>query len=278
MKKRLAQARPSILGIAAVALLSLVASAMANRAIRDNTINTRDIKDNQVNTRDLRNNSANSRDIRDNQVNTRDIRNGSVSTIDLRDGSVTSKAVRDGSLAPGDLSEETVALAQTSTVFDPRRHDQDDNGDGAVDNPAGAVPGHACCLSWSQGPTLVPNVAVSASDPVPSPSSGQDWRSVVLDPGAYVLQTTAYAEQVEAGGEAIATRLFLGGQPVADGAGGYALIPASSSQIPAPSSRSVAIEVPVGTAAQRQLIQRAVSIGAPVRFADNFLILKTTPR
>jgi hypothetical protein len=192
MRRLLTVARPSVLAVTIAVVLSLVGSALANRAIRDNTVNTRDIKDNQVNTRDIRNGTITTRDIRDNQVNTRDI----------RDGSIRGSDVHPGSLGASDLDSSTAALIGTTTLLDPRAHDQDSNGDGTVDNPSGTVAGHACCLSWSQGPTELSDVAGSATEPIPNASSGHTWRDVVLDPGAYVIETTAYAEGAATGAEA----------------------------------------------------------------------------
>lgn len=260
MRRLLTKTRPTVTGIAVVAVLSLVGTATANRMIRDGSINTRDIKDNQVNTRDLRNNSITTRDIRDNQVNTRDLRDGAIRGVD----------VHDGSLEPRDLEPATAALLGTATLIDPRAHDQDPGSDGGV-------AGHACCISWTTGPAQVSEVASSAANPIPGAGSGQAWRSVVLEPGAYVLQSTAYADKGEAGAEGVATRLFLGGSPLIDG-GGYSFVPVSSSGLPEARSTSTAIEVPAGSPAQRQLVERAISLGNSVKLADNFLIWKVTPR
>ncbi|HEY7255060.1 MAG TPA: hypothetical protein VH476_00125 [Solirubrobacterales bacterium] len=253
--------------IAIAAVLSIVGSALANGAIRDNTVNTRDIKDNQVNTRDIRNDTITTRDIRDNQVNTRDIRDGSVRGVD----------VHPGSLGVSDLNSSTAALVGTATLLDPRAHDQDDNGDGAVDNPSGTVAGHACCLDWSQGPTELSEVAASASDPIPSATSGHGWRDVVLDPGAYVVETTAVAEGAEAGAEAAVTRLFLGGAPVGANRG-YHFLPVAAAGFPASSTQTTAFEVPSGSVDQRRLLERATSIGGATKLGDDLLILRVTPR
>jgi hypothetical protein len=266
MRRLLLAARPSLLAITVAAVLSIVGSALANQAIRDNTINTRDIKDNQVNTRDIRNGTITTRDIRDNQVNTRDIRDGSIRGVD----------VHPGALDVSDLDSSTAALVGTATLLDPRAHDQDNNGDGAVDNPSGTVAGHACCLSWSQGPTELSEVAASASDPIPSTTSGHAWRDVVLDPGAYVIETTAYAEGVGADAEAAVTRLFLGGTPLGEH-GGYDFVPAAGG-FPISYTQTTAFEVSSGSVDQRRLLERATSIGGTTKLGDDFLILRVTPR
>jgi|GEM_PF-2573095 len=267
MRRLLTAARPSVLAVTIAVVLSLVGSALANRAIRDNTVNTRDIKDNQVNTRDIRNNAITTRDIRDNQVNTRDI----------RDGSIRGSDVHPGSLGASDLDSSTTALIGTTTLLDPRAHDQDGNGDGAVDNPSGTVAGHACCLSWSQGPTELSEVAGSASDPIPNASSGHAWRDVVLDPGAYVIETTAYAEAAAGGAEAAVTRLFLGGAPVGE-RGGYDFVPVPAGGFPVSHTEATALEVPSGSPDQRRLVERATSIGGATKLGDDFLVLKAAPR
>ncbi len=232
MRKLLGGARPHVLTIAIVAVLSIAGIAAANRSIRDNTINTRDIKDNQVNSKDVRNGSLTTRDIRDNQVNTRDV----------RDGALRGSDVHDGSLGLEDLSAAAVDYAGTATLFDPRAHDQDSDGNGAVDDPSGTVPGHVCCLSWAQGPALIDPVTAPSSDPIPSLNDGRGWRSVVLDPGAYVIQSTGYAEKAGEATAGVASRLFLGGKPLSD-AGGYAFFPASTSGLPLSVSHTTAIEV-----------------------------------
>jgi len=267
MRRLLTRARPSVLTIAVVALLSLAGVATANRAIRNNSINTRDIKDNQVNTRDLRNNSLNTRDVRNNQINTRDVRNGALRGED----------VHDGSLSMEDLSPSAVAYAGTAVLFDPRAHDQDSDGNGAVDNPAGTVPGHVCCLPWNQGPSQIDAVSSPSPDPIPNLNAGQQWRSVTLEPGSYVIQSTGYSTESAVATEGVAGRLFLGGRALADGAG-YAFFPASSSGLPASSSHTTAIEVGDGSAADRQLVQRVASIEGKAEFGDNMLIWEVTPR
>lgn len=267
MRRLLTSASPSLAAIVVVALLSIVGSALANRAIRDNTVNTRDIKDNQVNTRDIRNGTITTRDIRDNQVNTRDIRDGSIRGVD----------VHPGSLGASDLDSSAAALIGTATLLDPRAHDQDSNGDGAVDNPSGTVAGHACCLAWSQGPTELSEVAGPAADPIPSATSGRAWRDVVLDPGAYLVETTAYAEKAGEGAEAAVTRLFLGGVPLG-GQSGYDFVPVPAGSFPVSHAEATALEVPSGSPDQRRLVERAGSIGGATKLGDNFMIVKVTPR
>ena len=51
MRRFLMATRSSLPAIVVAAVLSIVGTALANGAIRNNTINTRDIKDNQVNSR-----------------------------------------------------------------------------------------------------------------------------------------------------------------------------------------------------------------------------------
>jgi hypothetical protein len=253
--------------LAAVALISLAGVAMANRSIRDNTVNTRDIKDNQVNTRDVRNGSLTTRDIRDNQVNTRDLRDGAIRGVDIHDGSVELE----------DLGAGALALAGTATLLDPRAHDQDSDGNGVVDNPQGSIPGHVCCLSWQQGPAEVSESVASSANPIPGPGAGRAWRTVTLDPGAYVLQTTGHAEKPAGATGGIASRLFLGGKPL-DDAGGYSSYPAAEAGLPVSVSHATAFEVGQGPAADRQLTQRVVSLDAPASFSDNLLIWEVTPR
>ena len=250
MRNLFARARPSIVGIALVAVLSIAGIATANRTIRDNTVNTRDIKDNQVNTKDLRNGSITTRDLRDNQVNTRDLRDGAIRGVD----------VRDGSLELADLSAEANSLAGSAVLFDPRTH-----GTGA------------CCLSWPRGPETIAAAVAASADPLPGASDGQAWRSAVLDPGTYLVQTTGSAAKAGAGAEAAATRLFIGGQPAGDG-GGYAFFPVSETGFPVSYSTATAIEVGAGSEDQRRLVQRVVSLGGAASLRDNLLIWRVTPR
>ncbi len=267
MRSLLTRARPKVLTISVVALLSLAGIATANRSIRNNTINTRDIKDNQVNSKDVRNGSLTTRDVHDNQINTRDVRNGAIRGIDVHDGSLSLK----------DLEPSAAAYAGTATLFDPRAHDQDSDGNGAVDNPEGSVPGHVCCLTWAQGPVQIDEVAGASPTPIPSPGAGRYWRSVVLDPGAYVIQTTGYSQEVDASTEGVASRLFLGGHALPDGAT-YSFFPDSPSGLPVSYTRTTAIEVGKGSPPQRQLVQRVVSIAGRAKLSDNMLIWKVTPR
>lgn len=246
MRRLFVRARPSVIGLPVIAVLSLVGSAVANQAIRDNSINTRDIRDNQVNTRDLRNGTITTRDIRDNQINTRDLRDGALWGVDIHDGSVDR----------ADLSGEVAAQLGTGNLFDPRAHGQDDN------------------ASWARGPTVISTVVPKATpDPLPSVSSGEGWRDVVLDPGTYVIETTAYASDGSAEAEGIASRLFFAGKPFVDGTG-YGLAPASSGPLSAPSSTSTVLEVPAGEPAARQLVERVVALGGASSFRDDFLIAR----
>jgi hypothetical protein len=263
----LTRARPNLPTIAVVALLSLAGIATANRAIRDNTINSRDIKDNQVNTRDVRNNSLTTRDVRDNQINTRDLRNGAIRGVD----------VHDGSLSTADLSPAAAAYAGSAVLFDPRAHDQDSDGNGVPDDPKGTVPGHVCCLTWKQGPVEVDDVVPVSADPLPGAASGRNWRSVTLDPGAYVVQTTGYAREAGAATDGVASRLFLGGHALPDGAT-YPMYPVSPGGLPVSHSHSTAIEVGEGTPAERKLVQRVTAIEGKAEFSDNMLIWEVTPR
>ncbi len=249
MRRLLSRNRTSLIGIALVAVLALVATATANRMIRDNTINSRDIRDNQVNTRDLRDGSITTRDIRDNQINSRDLRDGSIHGVDIGDGSIEAQ----------DLSAGVASGLATTTLFDPRAHNTG-----------------ACCLDWQLGPTAVGQVAPSASDPLPSTTSGDGWRSAVLEPGAYVVQTTAYVEKGAAEAKGVATRLFLGGNPVGVG-GGYSFVPVSGSGLPETRTTSTAIQVPQGTPGQRELTERVISLGAAAKLSDNLLIWKVSP-
>ena len=247
MRTILIRARRNIVAIAAIALLCLAGVATANRAIRDNTINTRDIKNNQVNTRDL------------------------------RDGAIRGVDVRDGSLGVNDLSPAVVSYAGTTTLFDPRAHDQDSDGNGAIDDPAGTVAGHVCCLSWKQGPVDVEPVAVAPADPIPGSADGRPWRSVTLDPGSYVLQSTGYALEGSAKTAGVASRLFLGGRQIADL--GYAFYPATATALPPVSyTHTTTIEVGTGSAGDRLLTQRVASIEGKAAFSDNLLIWEVTPR
>lgn len=249
MKRLFGSIRPSVLAIAAVAVLSLVGSAAANRAIRDNSINTRDIKNNQVNTRDLRNNTITTRDIRDNQVNTRDLRDSAIRGVD----------VHDGALEAVDMSSSVTSLLGAATLVDPRAHDTG-----------------ACCLSWAQGPTAVTEVG-NGGDPLPKADSGRAWRSIVLEPGDYVVQQTLVAQPSAKGARAGATRLFLGGAPLR-ALGGYAFATVEPDGLPVPHSTATAIEVGNGSADQRRLSQRAISIGAAANLSDELLIWKVVPR
>lgn len=250
MKSFLSKARPSVAGIALVAILSIAGIATANKAIRDGSINTRDIKDNQVNTRDLRNGTITTRDVRDNQINTRDLRDGSVRGIDVRDGSIELT----------DLSPKANALAGSAALFDPRAH--------------GAS---GCCLSWARGPETIAETAPAGPDPIPDAGSGLAWRSAVLDPGTYVVQTTGQASKAGPATVAAATRLFLGGQPLGDG-GGYLFYPVSEAGFPVSQSSATVIEVGAGSEDQRRLMQRAVSLGDHAGFSDNLLVWSVTPR
>jgi hypothetical protein len=261
------RARASVLPLTAVAVISIASVAGANRGIRDNTINTRDIKDNQVNTKDLRNGSLTTRDVHDNQINTRDIRDDALRGADIHDGSI----------GLGELTPSAMSYAGTATLFDPRAHDQDSDGNGAVDNPTGTVPGQVCCLTWAQGPTEIAEDVPNSADPIPAVGDGRYWRSVVLEPGAYVLQATGSAQKSAGAATGVATRLFLGGKPLADG-GGYAAYPASEGGLPVSTSRTTAFEVGQGSAADRQLVERVVSLDGDATFGDNLLIWEVTPR
>lgn len=266
MRDLLSRARPSLLTITAVAVISLAGIATANRAIRNNSINTRDIKDNQVNTKDLRNNSLTTRDVHNNQINTRDLRDGAIRGVD----------VHDGSLGIEELTPSAARYAGTANLFDPRSHDQDSDGNGTVDDPGGTVPGHVCCLTWKQGPIVVTDISASSPDPIPTVTSGDYWRSVILDPGAYVIQTTGSALEVDGSTDGVATRLFLGGHPLPDGAS-YALYPDTPGGLPVSHTNTTAIEVGAGSPADRQLVQRISSIEGKSRFSDNMLIWEVTP-
>jgi hypothetical protein len=229
MKRLLTRARPSVIGLALIAVLSLAGTAIANRAIRDNTINTRDIKDNQVNTRDL------------------------------RDGAIRGVDIHAGSVGISSLAPDVAAEVGTATLFDPRAHRQDDD------------------LSWARGPAAISESVSPSSDPLPGPTSGQAWRDVILDPGTYLVETTGYASEGASGSEGVATRLFLGGKPLAGGVG-YGLAPLSSGPLPSPSSSSAVIDVPAGDATARQLVERVVGVGGAATFADDFVVLKVSPR
>jgi hypothetical protein len=194
--------------------------------------------------------TINTRDIKDNQVNTRDLRNGAIRGVD----------VHDGTLGLADLSPELAAATATATLFDPRAHG------------AGG-----CCLSWARGPETLGGAIPASSDPLPNQGSGQSWREAVLDPGTYLLQTTGTARKAGTGSEGIATRIFLGGQPVGDG-GGYVFFPVSEGGLPDSESSATVIEVGTGEPAQRQLAQRAVALGGDTSFNDNLLVWKVTPR
>jgi hypothetical protein len=250
MRRLFARARPSVIGLAAIAVLSLVGSAVANQAIRDNSINTRDIKDNQVNTRDLRNGTITTRDVRDNQINTRDLRDGALRGVDIHDGSIER----------ADLSSEVSGLLGAGSLYDPRAHGEDNN------------------LSWAKGPAAISAVVPKGTaDPLPSVFHGQAWRVVVLDPGTYVVQTTAYASDAVAGSEGVASRLFFAGKPLVDGTG-YGLAPATGGPLSTPASMSTVLEVPAGQPAARQLVERVAAVGGVSTFRDDFLIAKVAPR
>lgn len=249
MRSFLVRARPSVVGIALVAILSIAGIATANRSIPDNTINTRDIKDNQVNTKDLRNGTITTRDVRDNQINTKDLRDSSIRGID----------VRDGSIEPIDLSAEANALAAAGVLLDARAH------------------GGSCCLSWPRGPQAIAAAVPSSADPIPNAGSGEAWRSAVLDPGTYLVQTTGQARKADGDTEAAATRLFLGGQPAGDG-GGYVFFPVSESSFPISHTSATVIEVGAGNEDQRRLVQRAISLGGPASLNDNLLVWRVAPR
>jgi hypothetical protein len=249
MRSFLLRARPTVVGITVVAVLSIAGIATANRAIPDNSINTRDIKDNQVNTRDLRNGTITTRDVRDNQINTKDLRDGAIRGVD----------VHDGAIEPVDLSAETNALLNAGVLFDARAH------------------GGSCCLSWPRGPQAIAAAVPSSADPIPKSGDGEAWRTAVLDPGTYLVQTTGQARKAGNGAEAAATRLFVGGQPAGDG-GGYVFFPVSESAYPVSHSSATVIEVGNGNEDQRRLVQRVISLGGPVSLNDNLLVSKVTPR
>jgi hypothetical protein len=246
----LARTRASLIGLTVIAVLSLVGTAVANRAIRDNTINTRDIKDNQVNSLDVRDGSLTTRDIRDNQVNTRDLRDGAIRGVDIHDGTVGL-----AKLSPGAASE-----AAATTLVDPRSHGQDDD------------------ASWALGPAAITEVASSASDPLPTATSGQAWRDIVLDPGAYLVQTSGYASSGgKKGAEGVAARLFFAGKPLADGTG-YGLFPVSATQLPTPTSFSTIVLVPAGEASNRHLTERVAAVGEAATFTDDIAITAVNPK
>lgn len=202
--------------------------------------------------------AAANRMIRDNTINTRDIKNNQVNTRDLRDGAIRGVDVHDGSLGAADLAPQVTAQLGTAALLDPRARNLDDD------------------LAWNLGPRLIGQVASSPSDPIPNTAGGEGWRDAVLDPGTYVIQTTAYAAAGGTGTEGVATRLFLGGAPVGVG-GGYNLSPVSAGGLPEARTTATAIQVPQGTPAQRQLIERVISLGAPAQFSDDFLIWKVSP-
>jgi hypothetical protein len=249
VKSFLNRARPTVLGLAVIAVLSLAGTAFANRSIRDNTINTRDIKDNQVNSRDIRDNSITTRDIRDNQVNTSDVRDGAIRGID----------VHDGSIGIADLSSEVVSLAATATLVDPRAQQQS---------------GYA---SWAKGPVALTDLAASAADPLPSPSSGQAWRDIVLEPGTYLVLGSAAAGEGASAAEGVATRLFLDGKPLADGTG-YTMVPVSTTALATPTTSTTVVSVPPGDASARHLIERVAAVGGVAKLSDDLAVVALTPR
>ena len=188
--------------------------------------------DNQVNTRDLRNGTITTRDVRDNQLNTKDLRDGAIRGVD----------VHDGAIEPVDLSAEANALLNAGVLFDARAH------------------GGSCCISWPRGSQAIAAAVPSSADPIPKSTDGEAWRTAILDPGTYLVQTTGQARK--AGGDG----------------GGYVFFPVSESAYPVSHSSATVVEVGNGNEDQRRLVQRAISLGGPVSLNDNLLVRKVTPR
>lgn len=134
-----------------------------------------------------------------------------------------------------------------------------------VNNPA--VTGGVGFTSWVRGPTEITEPAGAAPDFIATPEDGRFWREITLQPGFYLLQSTA-ATTGGTGTHAV-SRIFVGGVPITD-SNGYTFIPKSGS-FPEGVTTQTVVEVGGGP---QQLVQRIAAIGGPVEYADNFTILK----
>ncbi|HVX80397.1 MAG TPA: hypothetical protein VHB23_03400 [Devosiaceae bacterium] len=134
-----------------------------------------------------------------------------------------------------------------------------------VNNPD--VAGPVCCVSWVRGPAEVTEPAGSPPNFIPTPEDGRFWREITLQPGFYLLQSTAAT--VGGAGTHTVSRIFVGGVPVTD-SNGYTFIPKSPG-LPEGTTTQTVIEVSGGP---QKMVQRVAAIGGPVEYADNFTILK----
>lgn len=134
-----------------------------------------------------------------------------------------------------------------------------------LNNPA--VVGSVCCTSWVRGPVEITEPAGAAPNFIATPEDGRFWREITLQPGFYLLQSTA----ATTGGTGTHTvsRIFVGGVPITD-SNGYTFIPKSAS-FPEGTTTQTVIEV---KGEPQKLVQRVAAIGGPVEYADNFTILK----
>lgn len=134
-----------------------------------------------------------------------------------------------------------------------------------VNNPA--VAGAVGFPSWVRGPTEITELAGTAPNFIPTPEDGRFWREITLQPGFYLLQSTAAT--IGGTGTHAVSRIFVGGVPVTD-SNGYTFIP-KSGPFPEGTTTQTVIEVSGGP---QKLVQRVAAIGGPVEYADNFTILK----
>jgi hypothetical protein len=216
----------------------------------------------------------------------------------IRPNTITSRQVRNRSLGVHDLSRQAVSRLRGNRgprgaqgPHGPQGHHgpagpagpKGDRGPAGSTGPAGpqgppgltfinpvnnpAVAGGTKFTSWVRGPTEITEPAGTAPNFIATPEDGRFWREITLQPGFYLLQSTA----ATTGGTGTHTvsRIFVGGVPITD-SNGYTFIPKSAS-FPEGTTTQTVIEV---SGEPKKLVQRVAAIGGPVEYADNFTILK----
>ncbi|MDQ2623432.1 MAG: collagen-like protein [Actinomycetota bacterium] len=150
---------------------------------------------------------------------------------------------------------------------------------------------------WARDALLTPEQqAGTFPDYLPTMNDGRFWRQVTLNPGTYMLSSTATAftpDPIDEGDEvSVISRLFLDGVPLTvvgrtdlpggdDATAGFSFVPAADAAavvaneaVPHISSFSTVITIEDDPAV---LDQRVVWFGQQAHFADNFVITKLNP-
>jgi hypothetical protein len=279
MKRFLARPLPTrAVAIAVVAVLA-VGGGTATAA---HLITGADVKDGSLGGRDIKAHSLTGRSVKSNSLTGAQIASRSITGTDIRNGSVTGNDIENGSIHLGDLADSAQEVLQGQDGPQGPPGDTGDQGDPGTtlldprDNPA--VDGDVCCVSWPRDAEITD--LTSAAGPLPNAESGRAWRSVVLDPGTYLV-TTSFAwspPNPPATGTTRygVSRFFLGGRPLEDRGGLSFGRVAMGDSYPATQTASTVIEVQDGTDDQRRLVERVAVIGPdpspPLELSDDLIV------